>query len=86
MSDLISLQPNVDIPLYLVAPDEHRQEVIREVNRPTFARLPKPMPEKCRLITFSRLRAYIEQHKDVIPFLNPGFLRTVSESCQRGHD
>lgn len=35
MSDLISMQPNINIPLYLVAPDERRNKVIREVNRPT---------------------------------------------------
>jgi hypothetical protein len=36
MSDLVALQPNLSIPLYIVAPDERRQKVIRELNRPTF--------------------------------------------------
>ena len=34
MSDLIVMQPNLNIPLYLVAPDERRDKVITEVNRP----------------------------------------------------
>jgi len=35
MSDLLMMQPNLNIPLYLVAPDERRNDVIRQVNRPT---------------------------------------------------
>jgi hypothetical protein len=43
MSDLIAMQPNLNIPLYFVAPDERRQKVIDEVNRPTFSRLAPPL-------------------------------------------
>ncbi len=35
MSDLISMQPNLNMPLYLVAPDERRDKVIAEVDRTT---------------------------------------------------
>ena len=28
MSDLIAMQPNLNIPLYLVAPDERREKVL----------------------------------------------------------
>jgi len=30
MADLLSMQPNLNIPLYLVAPDERRQKVFTE--------------------------------------------------------
>jgi hypothetical protein len=36
MSDLIAMQPDLNIPLYIVAPDERREKVLAEVNRPTF--------------------------------------------------
>lgn len=39
MSDLITMQPNLNIPLYIVAPNERRSKVLIEVNRPTFASL-----------------------------------------------
>src|SRR5207253_5167080 len=39
MSDLLAMQPNLAIRLYLVAPDERREKVLTEVNRPTFSRL-----------------------------------------------
>ena len=37
MSDLVAMQPNLQIPLFIVAPDVRRNKVIEEVNRPTFA-------------------------------------------------
>lgn len=56
MSDLIAMQPNLNIPLYLVAPDERRNKVLSEVNRPTFSRLVPPLKEVCRYVAFSVLR------------------------------
>ena len=38
MSDLVSMQPNLKIDLFMVAPDERREKVAYEINRPTFAR------------------------------------------------
>jgi hypothetical protein len=49
----VAMQPNLNIPLYLVAPDERRQKVFAEVNRPTFLRLSPPLVDICRYISFS---------------------------------
>ena len=38
MSDLVSMQPNIKIDLFMVAPDERREKVAYEITRPTFAR------------------------------------------------
>jgi hypothetical protein len=46
MADLIALQPNLNIPLYIVAPADRREKVISEINRPTFRRLDPPMAEE----------------------------------------
>jgi predicted RNA-binding protein len=56
MSDLISMQPNLKINLYIVAPDDRSDKVIAEVNRPTFARLNPSLPRICRFIPYSQLR------------------------------
>jgi predicted RNA-binding protein len=61
MSDLIAMQPNLNIPLYLVAPDERRQKVFAEVNRPTFSRLSPPLVDLCRYIAFSALRDHLDR-------------------------
>jgi hypothetical protein len=77
MADLISMQPNLKIPLYLVAPDERRGKVITEINRPTFSRLNPPMKEICRFISIPTLRERLSQVSTVIRFLKPEFLESV---------
>jgi len=82
MSDLIAMQPNLNIPLYLVAPDERRQKVIDEVNRPTFRRLSPALFEVCRFISFSDLRARLKEAGALVRYLRPEFLEELSESCE----
>ena len=52
MSDLLALQPNIDIKLFLVAPDERREKVKQEILRPTFSLREKPLAEICGFIGF----------------------------------
>jgi hypothetical protein len=80
MSDLLAMQPNINIPLYLIAPDERRNKVIAEVNRPTFSRL--HFVEKCRYISFSTVRNDFPSDARVVRNLKPSFLNEFSESCE----
>jgi hypothetical protein len=81
MADLISMQPNLKIPLYLVAPEERRSKVITEINRPTFSRLSPPMNQMCRFISIPTLRERISQVASVIKYLKIEFLEELSEEC-----
>jgi len=36
MSDLLALQPNLNIDLFIVAPESRREKVRQEILRPTF--------------------------------------------------
>jgi hypothetical protein len=69
MADLLSMQPNLNTPLYLVAPDERRQKVFTEVNRPTFSRLSPPLVDVCRYVAFSTLRDQLAQVRSFIRLL-----------------
>lgn len=82
MSDLISMQPNINIPLYLVAPDERRGKVMEEVNRPTFSRLTPPMSQVCRYISFTALRAQSKAARGLLKYLKPDFLDEIAETCE----
>jgi hypothetical protein len=82
LADLIAMQPNINIPLYLVAPNERREKVILEVNRPVFSRLSPPMSEICRYISFSSLKEGIPKSTSLIKHLNPEFLEELSEPCE----
>lgn len=80
MSDLLTVVPNLDIRLYIVAPERRRQLVLDQVNRPTFA--DRGLPKKCRLITFERLTDEMEQLGDRTAHLTDSFLLSISESCE----
>lgn len=83
LSDLVAMQPNLKMPLYLVAPDQRRNEVITQVNRPTFSltRTP-PMNKMCRFISAEALRDRIAQIEKLTRYLSPEFLVELSESCE----
>jgi hypothetical protein len=81
MSDLITMQPNLNIPLYIVAPDERRNRVIAEVNRPTFSRRTPPMNRICSYISFSVLRNNLDRVAGMTRYLKPEFLQELAEPC-----
>lgn len=84
MSDLISMQPNLNIPLFLVAPDARREKVIREVNRPTFSRTRPPLNQVCQDIPYSELRRFVERMGEMTRYLKPDFLDNIAETCEVG--
>lgn len=81
MADLLAMQPNINIPLYLVAPDERRDKVMDEVNRPTFSRLAPPLAEVCSYISFSTLRNGLGKVQGFLKYLKPDFLEELAEDC-----
>jgi len=56
MADLLALQPNMDIRLHIVAPDDKREKVMREITRPVFSLLEKgPLYESCPYISYAAI-------------------------------
>jgi len=82
MSDLISMQPNLRIDLYIVAPDDRSDKVRAEVNRPTFARLNPPLPKICKFIPYSQLKKEVEQIGYRARYTSPQVLDGIAESCE----
>jgi hypothetical protein len=81
MSDLLALQPNLDLALYLVAPDERRTKVRQEIARPTFSYREKPLPKVCGFIGFGKLMDKVEgiRRLGLSASLKPDFLKTTAE-------
>lgn len=79
MSDLLTMQPNLDMKLYIAGPDERASKFRNEVARPTFAARPKPLHSLCRFLPYSRLCARLEEAKSVIRHLKPDFLDDFAE-------
>jgi hypothetical protein len=81
MSDLLALQPNLDIKLYLVASEERRDKVEQEILRPTFSLRDKALPEVCGFLPFNKLIERIEgiRKHQLAASLQPNFLEKVAE-------
>ncbi len=82
MSDLVRMQPNIKLNLYLVAPEERREKVKEEINRPTFAKLKPPLPKICRYISYSQLKKEIDETGERIQYMKPEFIERIAESCE----
>lgn len=81
MSDLLALQPNLEIKLYLVAPDERRDKVEDEIRRPSFTFRQRPLAPVCGFLSFSRLMEKVNgiRRLAITASLNPDFLDKVAE-------
>jgi hypothetical protein len=57
MADLLALQPNMDIRLHIVAPEERRGKVFAEIRRPVFSLLERgPLAEGCTFLSYESIR------------------------------
>ncbi|MCL5105731.1 MAG: hypothetical protein M1133_16685 [Armatimonadetes bacterium] len=81
MSDLLALQPNLDIKLYLLAPDDRRDKVVQEIRRPTFCLRERPLPEVCGFLPFSSFLQKVEgiRKLGLASSLKPDFLESTAE-------
>jgi hypothetical protein len=81
MSDLLALQPNLSINLFLVAPDERREKVENELMRPTFKLREKPLASTCGFLGFDSLIEKLKgiQQLGLAPSLKPDFLQKTAE-------
>lgn len=82
MSDLLVRRPHLDIPLYIVAPDDRYRFVVREVNRPTFASMNRPLVEVCKFIPYSALRESVTRWASDAEYLRPRVIDTIAQICR----
>jgi hypothetical protein len=81
MSDLLALQPNIEINLFLVAPDERREKVKQEILRPTFSLKEKPLAEVCGFLGFGNFTTQLDgiRKLGLASSLKPDFLQKTAE-------
>lgn len=85
MSDLLALQPNLDVALYLVAPDDRQGKVRQEMLRPTFSLREKPLGSVCGYISYATLEEKLSgiNRLGLGSSLKPSFLETLAEHYGR---
>lgn len=79
MADLVCLQPGINIRLNIVAPDERRDKVLEEINRPVFSRMKPPLRERCQFIPYSELKAIHDKFQGMTQYLKPEILDEIAE-------
>lgn len=81
MSDLLALQPNLDIKIYLVASYERRDKVKQEIIRPTFQLRERPLNKVCGYLSLEDLIEKVDvlRKHGLIKSLNPDFLTNIAE-------
>ena len=81
MSDLLALQPNLNIKLYIVAPDERKAKVEQEVLRPTFMLRERPLAKVCGFLSIEELGEKVDAATTLglISSLKPDFLDQLAE-------
>jgi hypothetical protein len=81
MSDLLALQPNLQLRLFLVAPDDRRARVEQEILRPTFGLRDRPLAMLCGFLSFTKLVEQVEgiRKLGLASSLRPEFLDSVAE-------
>jgi hypothetical protein len=62
MADLLTLQPNMNIRLHIVAPASRREKVFQEITRPVFSLLVEnePLSKRCTFMPYDDVRALAE--------------------------
>ena len=62
MADLVALQPDIKIPLHIVAPEVRQEAVLEQIKRPVFSLLETgPLAARCSLITYGNIREIAEK-------------------------
>lgn len=81
MSDLLALQPNLNIKLFLVASEDRKIKVKQEILRPTFELSQKPLSKVCGFISFSKLVEKVDGiHKlGIVSTIKPDFIDLTAE-------
>jgi len=81
MADLLALQPNMDIKLHIVAPEQRREKVFQEIRRPVFSLLDRgPLSEYCSYISYDSLRELADQPH--LSHLSPSVLDEYDELAE----
>ena len=88
MSDLLQLQPNLNINLFIVAPESRRRKVRDEILRPTFQWRDRPLSSVCGYLPFSTVKEQAEgiRRLNIASSLKPNFLTAHAEYFGRGDD
>tara|TARA_B100000686_G_scaffold333045_1_gene398530 strand:+ start:651 stop:1763 length:1113 start_codon:yes stop_codon:yes gene_type:complete len=60
MADLVSMVPNIDLQMHIVAPDERREKVLSEINRPVFTLMEGNLAKRCSYLSYENVHVLLQ--------------------------
>lgn len=83
MGDLMAAIPNMQIPLFVAAPEAKREKVFSEITRPLFRfGLEPPLEETCRYLPFEAVSAAFDRYGDSTSIDAERLIDEIAESAQ----
>lgn len=82
LSDLVTMQPNVNIDLFIVAPEARRDKAIRELNRPTFSSYSLRLHERCKFLSYDKIDQILQDTASYAGYVDARVIKKVAESCE----
>lgn len=76
MGDLVSVMPSINMKLYIVAPNERKEKVLREMNRPVFKRI--GLTDYCKFLPLESLEILLEKIKGLDGYILPEVLEAIA--------
>ena len=84
MADLVSLVPNIAFPLYIVADENRRGDVRREILRPAFQNSRVPLEKACAFLSYRAIRDIRSRYNESqLRRLEPRFIDVEAEYFSR---
>jgi hypothetical protein len=77
MSDLISVIPNLNITLYIVAQKERKIKVLSELARPTFRKI--GLDDYCKFISIEDLESLLIKIEDFTGYVHPSIIDNIAK-------
>ncbi len=78
MADLVALVPNIALPMHIVAPEERREKVFREINRPVFHLMEGNLAKRCTFITYDSVLSLLNMEN--LKHMNDSVIDEYTES------
>lgn len=82
LADLVALQPNITINLFIVSDTARKEKVVRQLNRPTFASLRRPLANLCKFISYEALESTVERAEGFARRLDWEIIDDIAEDCR----
>ena len=80
MSDLLAVVPALKISLFVIAPEERQDRVLRELARPTFSKL--GLSEYCKFVAVEKLEDLVQRIRGLTGHIQPTIIDTIAVPLQ----